>query len=99
MSGKEIIPLPDLYSFLSFRDLQPVPHHYSKFTACGNQWRNRRGGGSKVPPETSDQEISADLSGKTRQGKMQKGENGEEKKENCKKGRSLGKAVEVFRHG
>ena len=33
------------------------------------------------PPETSDQEISADLPGKKREGK--RGENLEEKKENC----------------
>ena len=34
-----------------------------------NQWRNRWGAGGKVPPETSDGEISADLPGKKRQGK------------------------------
>ena len=36
------------------------------------QWRNR-GGGGRVPPETSDREISADLPGKNRQGKKEKG--------------------------
>ena len=30
-------------------------------------------GGQSAPPETSDQEISADLPGKKRQGKMEKG--------------------------
>ena len=33
-----------------------------------NQWRNRRGGqgaGGRVPPETSDREISAELPGKS----------------------------------
>ena len=33
-------------------------------------------GGQSAPPETSDSEISADLPGKERQGKKQKGENG-----------------------
>ena len=38
-----------------------------------NQWRNRQGAGgggdgAECPPETSDQEISADLPGKKRQG-------------------------------
>ena len=28
------------------------------------QWRNRGGGRGRVPPETSDREISADLPGK-----------------------------------
>ena len=31
------------------------------------------GGGSRVPPETSDREIFADVSGKKRQGKKGKG--------------------------
>ena len=35
------------------------------------QWRNRWGAG--CPPETSDWKISADLSGKERQGKKGKG--------------------------
>ena len=37
------------------------------------------------PPETFDQEIFADLPGKKRQGKCKRGENEEEKKENCKR--------------
>ena len=39
------------------------------------QWRNRRGagGGQSAPPETSDREIFADVSGKKRQGKKGKG--------------------------
>ena len=41
------------------------------------------GVGGIVPPKTSDWEISADLQGKKRQGK--RGENLEEKKENCKR--------------
>ena len=40
------------------------------------QWRNRRGVG-RVPPETSDREIFADLPGKKRQGKIRKGGGGE----------------------
>ena len=50
------------------------------------QWRNRRGGGwgpgreGRVPPETSDREISADLPGKKRQGKRGKGVKIEKKK-------------------
>ena len=46
-----------------------------------DQWRNRRGGrGQSAPPETSDREIFADVSGKKRQGKKGKrGENWEEK--------------------
>ena len=43
------------------------------------QWRNRRGGGHL----TSDREISADLSGKKEA--REKGQNGEEKNENCKR--------------
>ena len=47
---------------------------------------------AECPPKTSDQEISADLSGKKRQGKNGKKGGGREKKrrqkrENCKKGR------------
>ena len=39
-----------------------------------HQWRNRRGaGGQSAPPETSDREIFADVSGKKRQGKKGKG--------------------------
>ena len=34
------------------------------------QWRNRQG---VEPPETSDREIFADISGKKRQGKIEKG--------------------------
>ena len=34
---------------------------------CCEQWHNR--GGGQSAPETSDREISADLSGKDRQGK------------------------------
>ena len=38
------------------------------------QWRNRQGGrGQSAPPETSDREIFADVSGKKRQGKKGKG--------------------------
>ena len=37
------------------------------------QWRNGRGAGGRVPPETSDREISTDLPGKKRQGKREKG--------------------------
>ena len=38
-----------------------------------SQWRNRRGGrGAECPPETSDREIFADVSGKKRQGKKGK---------------------------
>ena len=38
------------------------------------QWRNRRGwAGGRVPPETSDREIFADVSGKKSQGKKEKG--------------------------
>ena len=37
------------------------------------QWHNRRGQGAECPPETSDREISADISGKKRQGKKEKG--------------------------
>ena len=49
------------------------------------QWRNRFGGqGGRMPPETSDWEISADLSGKERQGK--KGE-WEEKRRKIEKGK------------
>ena len=44
------------------------------------QWHNSWGGGDAGgQPDTSEQEISADLLGKERQGKR---ENGEEKKEN-----------------
>ena len=46
------------------------------------------GAGGQSAPETSDWEISADLpgkSGKKWQGKIEKGENGEEKKGNCKR--------------
>ena len=42
------------------------------------------GAGGRVPPETSDLEISAGLSGKKKR-QEKKGKNGEEKKENCKK--------------
>ena len=42
-------------------------------------------GGTECPPETSDREMFAEQSGKKRQGKMEKGENGEEEKENCKR--------------
>ena len=46
------------------------------------------GRGAECPPETSDREIFADVSGKKRQGKKGKrGKNWEEKKENCKKER------------
>ena len=37
------------------------------------QWRNRRGQGGRVPPETSDREISADVPGKKETRKMEKG--------------------------
>ena len=43
----------------------------SSYVDCNAQWLNRRGGGGRgaeCPPETSDREISADLSGKERQG-------------------------------
>ena len=53
------------------------------------------GAGAERPPETSDREISADLSGKKRQGKNGKGENGEEKKENCN--REGGKSLKMRR--
>ena len=40
--------------------------------AIKDQWHNRRGGGQGAEcPETSDREISADLPGKERQGKME----------------------------
>ena len=43
------------------------------------------GRGQSAPPETSDREMSGHLSGKKRKGKKwEKGENVEEKKENCK---------------
>ena len=44
-----------------------------------------RGAGGRVPPETSDREIFADLTGKKRGKDNGKGENEEEKKENCKR--------------
>ena len=47
------------------------------FVICMDQWRNRQGGarwqGGRVPPETSDRKIYADLPGKTSQGKKGKG--------------------------
>ena len=48
-----------------------------------------RGAGGKVPPETSDREISADLSGKKRQGKKGKGVKIEKKRRKIVKGRKL----------
>ena len=47
----------------------PPVVYFSKIfhRGCMEQWRNRRGG---VPPETCDREISADVSGKKRQGKI-----------------------------
>ena len=54
------------------------------------QWCNRWGGGGRVPPETSDQEISADLLGKKWEGKKEKGWEIKKEKENCKReGRKL----------
>ena len=49
----------------------------AKNQQVSTQWRNRRGWGrGRVPPETSDREIFADVSGKKkRQGK--KGKRGE----------------------
>ena len=47
------------------------------------RWCNRWGAGGQSDPDTSDWEISADLLGKEKQGKMV--ENGEEKKENWKR--------------
>ena len=51
-----------------------------------------RGQGAECPPKTSDREIFADVSGKKRQGKKkevrkkgERGENGEQKKENFKR--------------
>ena len=44
-----------------------------KIKVYNTQWRNRRGVGGRVPPETSDRQISADLPGKKRQGKKGKG--------------------------
>ena len=54
------------------------------------QWRNRQGGrgqsrGQSAPPETSDREIFADVSGKKARKKRKRGENWEEKKENYKR--------------
>ena len=77
---------------------QHVDNDYTKRLAMGMQncqvnlsqpqWRNRWGGGgrgNRVPPQTSNQEISAHLPRKKRLGEMEKGENGEEKKENCER--------------
>ena len=49
------------------------------------QWRNRRGRGGEVPPETSDREISANLTGKKWQGKMVKGAKIEKKRKKIEK--------------
>ena len=46
-----------------------------------------RGKGDRVPPETSDQEISADLPGKKRQGKKGKGVKIEKKRRKIVKGK------------
>ena len=55
-----------------------------------HQWRNRRGGGgqgAECPPETSDQEIFDDVSGKKRQGKKGKGVKSEKKRKKIVKGK------------
>ena len=53
-----------------------------------HQWRNRRGGqGAVCPPETSDQEIFDDVSGKKRQGKKGKGVKSEKKRKKIVKGK------------
>ena len=57
------------------------------------QWRNRRGGGgqgqgAECPPETSDREIFADVSGKKRQGKKGKGVKIEKKRRKIVKGKA-----------
>ena len=55
------------------------------------QWRNRRGGGggrgAECPPETSDQEIFAYISGKKREGKNGKGVKIEKKRRKIVKGK------------
>ena len=53
----------------------------TRLKVAPNQWRNWRGGGCRVPPETSDREISAELPGK--RGK-EKGKTEQKKKENRK---------------
>ena len=66
------------------------------YKSIGTDWTRTRnlltsgvtggGQGDRVPPQTSDREIFADVSGKKRQGKKGKrGENLEEKKEKCKR--------------
>ena len=57
------------------------------------QWCNRLGGGERQgqsappPPETSDREIFADVSGKKRQGKKGKGVKVEKKRRKIVKGK------------
>ena len=51
------------------------------------QWRNRWGQGGRVPPETSDREIFADVSGEKRQGKKWKRGNIEKKRRKIVKGK------------
>ena len=77
--GKSLI-LPWLYLK---RDNDRVLKILLLFSKWIVQIRNRRGWGGegvRVPPETSDREISADLP----EQKGKRGENGEEKKENGK---------------
>ena len=66
-----------------------IPAHYIVSTITSWQWcqcSGVTGGGAKCPPETSDWEIFAYISGKKRQGKkLKRGKNWEEKKENCKR--------------
>ena len=51
------------------------------------QWCNRQGAGGRVPPETSDREICADLPGKKRQGKKGKELKIEKKRKKIFKGK------------
>ena len=64
----------------------PCNKYWSKY-ALTNQWRNRWGAGGRVPPETSDQEIFADVLGKKRQGKKGKGVKIEKKRRKIVKGK------------
>ena len=64
---------------MSSQRIKKKKKNYSSFI----QWCNRQGAGGRVPPETSDREIFADLPGKNRQGKKGKGVNID------KKGRKL----------
>ena len=74
-----------LFSFIWWSAPSTASYYQEPTVQCSSGVTGR---GAECPPETSDREILADISGKRRQGKKGKrGENWEEKKENCKRER------------